>query len=95
LAEVFPQATVANKPGHRGEHEVTVKTIAQGRLDCFGEPVVTTLVCLFHFACEAAGAAGIRLSLRPLMFRGQEVQAKLARTGGEIAKLYLQTTWLF
>jgi hypothetical protein len=55
----------AKKPGHRGEHEVTVKTIVQGRLDCFGEPVVTMLVCLFHFACEAAGAAGTRLSLRP------------------------------
>jgi hypothetical protein len=26
----YPQATVANKPGHRGEHEVTVKTIACG-----------------------------------------------------------------
>jgi hypothetical protein len=35
------------------------------------------------------GAARTRYSLRPLIFRGQEVQAKLARTGGEIAKLYL------
>ena len=25
------QATVATKPGHRGEHEVSRKTIAQGR----------------------------------------------------------------
>jgi hypothetical protein len=24
---------VAKEPGHRGEHEVTVKTIAQGRPD--------------------------------------------------------------
>jgi hypothetical protein len=31
----------------------------------------------------------------PLIFRRQEVQAKLARTGGEIAKSYLQTNWLF
>jgi hypothetical protein len=29
------------------------------------EPVVTTLVCFFNFAREAAGAAGTRLSLRP------------------------------
>jgi hypothetical protein len=29
---------------------------------------------LFHFAREAAGASGARHSLRPLMFRGQEVQ---------------------
>ena len=27
------EATVAKEPGHRGEHEVTVKTIAQGRPD--------------------------------------------------------------
>jgi hypothetical protein len=25
------QATVANKPGHRGEREISRKTIAQGR----------------------------------------------------------------
>src|SRR6476661_8659132 len=29
------QATVSNKPGHRGEHEVSRKTIAQGRPGCF------------------------------------------------------------
>ncbi|SIO32953.1 hypothetical protein SAMN05443247_04026 [Bradyrhizobium erythrophlei] len=28
------QATVARKPGRRGEHEVSRKTIAQGRPDC-------------------------------------------------------------
>jgi hypothetical protein len=44
---------------------------------------------VFKFPREAAGASGTRLSLRPLIFRGQEVQAKLARTGGEIAKLCL------
>jgi len=60
-----PRATVAKEPGHRGEHEVTVKTIAQGRPDVFGEPVVTTLVCFLSFAREAAGASGTRLSLRP------------------------------
>ena len=48
FAGSFPvQATVAKEPGHRGEHEVTVKTIAQGRPDVFGEPVVTVLVCFF------------------------------------------------
>ena len=26
--------TVARKPGHRGEHEISRKTIAQGRPDC-------------------------------------------------------------
>jgi hypothetical protein len=30
LAEAIPQATVAKEPGHRGEHEISRKTIAQG-----------------------------------------------------------------
>src|SRR6266403_5016357 len=34
----------------------------------FGEPVATTLVCFFHFARGAMGAAGTRHSLRPLFF---------------------------
>jgi len=58
--------------GHRGEHEVTVKTIAQGRPDVFGEPVVTMLVCFITFAREAAGASGTRLSLRPLFSRDND-----------------------
>jgi hypothetical protein len=33
LVEAIPPTTVAKEPGHRGEHEVTVKTIAQGRPD--------------------------------------------------------------
>jgi hypothetical protein len=48
----------------------TVKTIAQGRPGETGEPVVTMLVCFYYFAREAAGAAGTRLSLRPLFFEG-------------------------
>jgi hypothetical protein len=38
--------------------------------DCFGEPVVILLVCLFVFAREAAGAQNTRHSLRPLYDRG-------------------------
>jgi hypothetical protein len=34
---------------------------------------------LFHFACEAMGAASIRLSLRPLNFQGHGVNGNLAR----------------
>src|SRR6266446_6427092 len=60
--------TVARKPGHRGEHEISRKTIAQGMPGCPGEPVVTTLVC-FLLAREAAGAAGTRHSLCPLLSR--------------------------
>src|SRR6478735_3177295 len=60
------QATVSNKPGHRGEHEVSRKTIARGMPGCSGVTVVTTLGCLFSFGPEAAGASCARHSLRPL-----------------------------
>jgi hypothetical protein len=43
---------------------------------CPGEPVVTTLVCFFHFAREAMGASGTRHSLRPL---SRAVRARLGR----------------
>src|SRR6266478_5375721 len=41
------QATVSNKPGNRGEREVSRKTIARGMPGVSGVTVVTMLVCLF------------------------------------------------
>jgi hypothetical protein len=68
----FHEAPVANEPGHRGEHEVTVKTIAQGRPGFSGEPVVTTLVCFFisHARLRVQRAPGFPCAL---------VSAKFAR----------------
>src|SRR5512133_3605880 len=43
------QATVSNKHGHRGEHEVSRKTIARGMPGRSGVTVVTMLVCLFFY----------------------------------------------
>src|SRR6266513_3971102 len=80
------QATVSNKPGHRGEHEGNRKTIARGMPGDFrcdrGDytRVLTSLI-----AREASGALGARHSLRPLNFQGQDFKAKLARRRGEIA----------
>ena len=42
------QATVSNKHGHRGEHEVSRKTIARGMPGETGVTVVTMLVYFFH-----------------------------------------------
>jgi hypothetical protein len=39
LCGVFRGATVAKKPVHRGEHEVSRKAIAQGMSECFRSPV--------------------------------------------------------
>src|ERR1700730_1753761 len=91
--EVFPRSDGGKRARSPGRHEISRKTIAQGRSDCFGEPVVTTLVCLFHFACEAAGAASTRLSLRPLLFEGQFSW----QSSGAIraAGMRLREEWLF
>ena len=74
FAEDTRQATVAIKPGHRGERAISRKTIAQGRPECFGVPVFSRVLSTFHLAHEAAGAACIRLSLRPLFSRVELTQ---------------------
>src|ERR1700730_16686466 len=75
------QTTVARKPGHRGEHEISRKTIARGMPGESGVTVVTMLVCLFYFACEAAGASSARHSLRPLIFSWAGHQSKARARG--------------
>jgi hypothetical protein len=56
--------TGARKPGSRGEHAISVKTIAQGMPDDLAEPVVTA--ACFFYCRRAAGEAVTRHSLRPL-----------------------------
>src|SRR5437899_5245252 len=73
------QMTVSNKPGHRGEHEVSRKTIARGMPGETGVTVVTMLVCFFYFAREAAGASSARHSLRPLNFRAEGLRTTRTR----------------
>jgi hypothetical protein len=71
------EVTVAKKPGHRGERGISCRTVVQGMPRCCGEPAVTNS-CVFYSTHEAAGAASIRHSLRPLSFEGH-YQAKLGR----------------
>jgi hypothetical protein len=84
--KVIPQATVANKPGHRGEHEAADKTIARGMSGETGVTVVTTLVCFFilHARLRAHRAPGIpcALFIEDAMFPGKT----RAKRRGEIAK---------
>jgi hypothetical protein len=60
FAETFGRATEAIKPGTptvlRGEREISRKTIAQGRPDCFGGPVVTN-ACAFYPRTRGYGCA--------------------------------------
>src|SRR6476620_1733835 len=73
------QATVSNKPGHRGEREVRRKTIARGMPGDFRCDRGDYARALFCFACEAAGASSARHSLRPLISGGATSRTKLAR----------------
>jgi len=76
--EATSPARVARKPGHPGERDISRKTIARGMPGVSGVTVVTN-ACAFYTPHAAAGASGARHSLRPLMFGGQDVKAKLAR----------------
>jgi hypothetical protein len=60
---------VAKEPGHQGELEAAVKTIAQGRPDVSAYLWLLTRV-LSTIAHAAAGALGTRSSLRPLIYQG-------------------------
>src|SRR5258705_2844822 len=72
------QATVSTKPGHRGEREVSRKTIARGMPGRSGVTVVTNS-CVCFFTHEAAGALSARHSLRPLISQGGDFFALLGR----------------
>ena len=62
----YPLMMVTNKPDHQGERGGNRKTIVQGMPECFGEPVVTTLVCfhLSHTRLRVHRAPGIPCALR-------------------------------
>jgi hypothetical protein len=83
LAEEIPLATVAKKPGHRGEREVTVKTIARGMPGVSGVTVVTN--SRVFSTREAAGASSARHSLRPLHEEGGIFKQNSRASRGEIA----------
>src|SRR5258705_6126046 len=81
------RATVSNKPGHRGEREVSRKTIARGMpgdFRCDRGDYARVFVFITH---EAAGAPSARHSLRPLNFRRRDVDWQTSREAcGEIAE---------
>src|SRR5712672_3509432 len=81
------QATVSNKPGHRGEREVSRKTIARGMLGWSGVTVVTTLVCFVLFCMRGCGCIERPAFPAPSDIRRRDAQGKTrAKTRGEIAK---------
>jgi len=68
------EVTVAKKPGHRGEREVSRKPPRRESRRCSGSPVV--LPPCFFCCTGPTGAIGTRLSLRPLNSRGSTDDAR-------------------
>ena len=83
------QMTVSNKPGHRGEHEVSRKTIARGMPGDFRCDRGDYARVLFYVAREAAGASSARHSLRPLISQGERLRHNSGISCREIADPYL------
>src|SRR5881296_2723621 len=81
--------TVSNKPGHRGEREVSRKTIARGMPGSSGVTVVTTLVCFVLFRTRGCG----RIE-RPAFPAPSEFEGSWSKTSGgsrcENAESYLK-----
>jgi hypothetical protein len=77
-ARKFLRATVARKPGHRGEHDISRKPPRRESRIASAGPVCSCAFFLFR-AHETAGAARIRLSLHPLLFWRVAIDAKLGR----------------
>ena len=77
FAESFREATVATKPGHRGEHEGNRKTIAQGKPGCFRFTCGPTPVLSLHgtHGCNRHPAFPA-----PSSVKVGEVDANLGRT---------------
>ena len=63
------QATVAIKPGHRGERAISRQTIVQGMPDCSGGPVVTN-ACAFYQRARGCGCIERPAFPAPSVLRG-------------------------
>jgi hypothetical protein len=84
------QATVSNKPGHRGEREVSRKTIARGMPGDFRCTCGDYTRVLTTTAHEAAGALGTRHSLRPLIYWANGFCKASGDQRREIAESYFE-----
>src|ERR1700682_1455237 len=70
------ETTVTNKPGRRGEREVSRKTIARGMPGVSGVTVVTTLVCFVLFRTRGCGCIERPAFPAPSDFSGAGIQSK-------------------
>src|SRR3981081_4493332 len=80
--------TVTKKPDHRGEHEVSRKTIARGMPGRSGVTVVTTLVC-FLLCTRGCGRIRRPAFPAPSEFQGERLTHNSGASRRGIADPYL------
>src|SRR5213083_2172308 len=89
------QATVSNKPGHRGEHEISRKTIARGMpgdFRCDRGDYARVLCFISHARLRVHQAPGIPCAL---VSWAEGFMQNSGASRREIADAYLKLTWLF
>src|ERR1700676_5549315 len=74
-----PPMTVARRPGRRGEHEISRKTIARGMPGVSGVTVVVTNARVYYHTTRGCGRIGRPAFPAPSVSRGRDSKAKLAR----------------
>ena len=74
---VSPRTTVAKEPGHRGEHDISRKTIACGNAGRSGVLVVTRVLSTNPKCTRGCGCSGHPAF--PTPSRGREINARLGR----------------
>ena len=78
----------------REEHEVSRKSIAQGRPGCPAVPVCSCAVLFAQIARETAGAASTRSSLRPLFRRGPNERCKPRSISAARSRSHICVGWV-
>src|SRR6266853_2402365 len=73
------QATVSNKPGHRGDHEVSRKTIARGMPGLFRCDRGDYARVLYLFRTRGCGCIGHPAFPAPSVFLGERFLQNLGR----------------
>src|SRR5665647_2549579 len=76
LRKSFPQATVTKKPDHRGELEVSCKTIARG-MPGVSRCDLANACAFYHYHCTRGYRAHRTPGIPCALFLGRKINARL------------------
>src|SRR5712692_852922 len=90
LDKTYPRMTVAKEPGHRGEHDISCKTIACGNAGRSGVLVVTRVRSTNTKCTRGCGCSGHPAFRTPSL--GRKINAPLGRIAPRGANVCLELT---